>query len=244
MFAIHIHHLCKHFGGIKAVDHLSVSFEPKKITGLIGPNGSGKSTLIDLLTGMTGFDSGTVMLSKKVTLTALDPQGASAYGITRTFQDVRLFQQMPVMDNVLVVLTERNVFVSAFERQKKYHLDKAEEVLRSVGLWEKRNELAAHLSYGQRKLLEIARALAMNASVYLFDEPFAGLYPEMIMTVASVLKDLRDAGKIVVLVEHNMEVIRELCDHCIVMDSGKLLAEGPPSKVLSQIDVIEAYLGE
>ncbi len=104
-----------------------------------------------------------------------------------------------------------------------------------------------NLSYGQRKLLEIARALAMgtmNAKIYFFDEPFAGLFPEMIKIVSSVIRELRDRGNTVILVEHNMEIIRELSDHCIVMDSGKLLAEGSPEKVLAERGVVEAYLGE
>lgn len=236
--------LYKHFDGIKAVDHLSLSFETGKITGLIGPNGSGKSTLINLLTGVIPFDSGILVISDTTRLSEIKPYDVASYNITRTFQDVRLFEQMSVLDNMLVVLTERSVWSSIFETHKEYHLEKTKEALEKVGLWEKRNELAVNLSYGQRKLLEIARALAMSAEIYFFDEPFAGLFPEMIKVVTSVLKDLRAKGKTVILVEHNMELIRELSDHCIVMDSGKLLAQGNPKDVLLQRDVIEAYLGE
>ena len=240
---LRIDDLKKQFDGIKAVDGLSISFEPKKITGLIGPNGSGKSTLVDLLTGMTVIDSGTVVVGETTTFFAIRPQEAMLNGITRTFQDVRVFEQMSVVDNVLVVLTDKHVCGSLFRKHTPPHLGKAIDVLTKVGLWEKRNDLAATLSYGQRKLLEIARALATDVSIYFFDEPFAGLFPEMIRVVSSVLKDLRDAGKTVVLVEHNMELIRELSDFCIVMDSGKLLAEGQPSDVLSRKEVIDAYLG-
>lgn len=236
--------LLKQFDGVKALDHLSISIEKGKITGIIGPNGSGKSTLVNTLTGLTPLTGGTVILDGKLNLTKIKPNVVSTYGITRTFQDVRLFEQMPVLDNVMVALTERNVWSALFERHKKFHLEKAEEVLKRVGLWEKRSELAANLSYGQRKLLEIARALAMKAEIYLFDEPFAGLFPEMIKTVVSVLKELRNAGKTVVLIEHNVALIRELSDYVIVMDGGKLLAEGEPEKVLSMPEVIEAYLGE
>jgi len=244
MSTIKIKNLYKHFDGIKAVDHLNLSFESGKITGLIGPNGSGKSTLINLLTGVVPFDSGVVIISETTKLLRVKPYDMASFDITRTFQDVRLFEQMPVIDNILVVLTKRGIVGSLFEQHKKYHLEKAKEVLERVGLWEKRNELAADLSYGQRKLLEIARALAMNADIYFFDEPFAGLFPEIIKVVSSILKELRDKGKTVVLVEHNMELIRELSDYCIVMDSGELLAEGKPNDVLSQKAVIEAYLGE
>jgi ABC-type branched-subunit amino acid transport system ATPase component len=244
MPTLKIKNLYKHFDGIKAVDRLTLSFEAGKITGLIGPNGSGKSTLINLLTGVVPFDSGTVIVAETTKLSKVRPYEVASLGITRTFQDVKLFEQMPVMDNILVVLTKRSVAGSLFERHKKYHIEKAKEVLEKVGLWEKKDELAANLSYGQRKLLEIARTLAMNAETYLFDEPFAGLFPEMIKIVSSVLKELRDEGKTVVLVEHNMELIRELSDYCIVMDSGEFLAEGKTSDVLSQKVVMEAYLGE
>ncbi len=244
MKSLEIKKLHKHFDGIKAVNGLSVSFEAGKITGLIGPNGSGKSTLINLLTGVNSFDSGIVVVAETTSLSKMLSHEIRDFGMTRTFQDVRLFEQMPVLDNVLLALTERGPTAALLERHKAYHLKQAEEVLEQVGLWEKRNELAVNLSYGQRKLLEVARASAMNAGIYFFDEPFAGLFPEMIKTVASILRGLRDAGKTVILVEHNMELIRELSDYCIVMDAGKLLAEGNPTEVLSRKEVIEAYLGE
>ncbi len=242
--------ISKNFGGVHAVDGLSIGFEKGKITGLIGPNGSGKSTLINLLTGVIQIDGGTVVVSDGEEIKKLASHEVADYGITRTFQDVRLFEQMPVLDNILVVLTKRNVLSSLFETHKKFHLTRAEEVLTKVGLWEKRNELAKNLSYGQRKLLEIGRVLAMqngfgdDSDLFFFDEPFAGLFPEMRKIVISVIKDLKAEGKTVVLVEHNMDIIRELCDHLIVLDSGKLLEEGVPSSVLLKKDVMEAYLGE
>lgn len=244
MLKLEIKNLYKHFDGIKAVDHLSLVFAPSKITGLIGPNGSGKSTLINLLTGVLPYDTGVIIIGGKSRITKMNSYNVASHGITRTFQDVRLFEQLQVLDNVLVVLTSRNVRDAFFEKHKKCHVKKAKEVLEKMGLWKKRNELVASLSYGQRKLLEIARSLAMDTDTYFFDEPFAGLFPEMIKVVVSVLQELRDKGKTVVLVEHNMDLIRELCDHCIVLDDGKLLAEGNPHKVLSQRNVIEAYLGE
>lgn len=236
--------LFKNFDGIKAVDNLSISIEKGKITSIIGPNGSGKSTLVNLLTGMFPVSDGSIVFDEKIVLGKINSHQISTYGITRTFQDIRLFEQMPVIDNILVVLTERNLIGAIFEKHKKFHLDQAEQVLRRVGLWDKHRELAINLSYGQRKLLEIARALAMRSEIYLFDEPFAGLFPEMIKIVVSVLKELLTAGKTVILIEHNMDLIRELSDHVIVMDSGKLLADGRPHDVLSNREVIEAYLGE
>lgn len=242
--------LTKHFDGVAAVDHLSLSFEAGTITGIIGPNGSGKSTLVNLLTGVLPFDTGTLVVSDRIYLHRINSFEAEEYAITRTFQDVRLFEQMPVLDNILVVLTERNLFGALFERHSQFHLAEAERVLRRVNLWEKRHELAANLSYGQRKLLEVARVLAMligggqEAQVILLDEPFAGMFPEMIKIVSEVVRELKQYGKAVVLIEHNMELIRQLCDHVIVLDAGKLLAEGPPSEVLANPEVIEAYLGE
>ncbi len=241
--------ITKHFDGVYAVDGLSITFEKGKITGLVGPNGSGKSTLINLLTGVYQFDKGSVVVSSEE-IKKLKPHEVADFGITRTFQDVRLFEQMPVLDNILVVLTKRNVASSLFENHKKFHLDRAEEVLKKVNLLEKRIELAKNLSYGQRKLLEIGRALAMaegfgnNATLFFFDEPFAGLFPEMRKVVVGVIEHLKQNGKTVVLVEHNMDIIRELCDHLIILDAGKLLAEGEPNHVLGMKEVMDAYLGE
>jgi ABC-type branched-subunit amino acid transport system ATPase component len=240
----------KHFDGIYAVDHLSISFEPGKVTSIIGPNGSGKSTLINTLTGIHQMDGGKIVVGERTELSKVNSYDIPTYGMTRTFQDVKLFEQMTVLDNILVVLTERGMISSLFEKHKAFHLEKAEEVLRRVGLWEKRNELAHGLSYGQRKLLEIARVLGMAHSpsgttdIFFLDEPFAGLFPEMIKVVVSVIKELREQGKTVVLVEHNMDLIRELSDYLYVLDAGKLLAEGKPSEVLARKEVIEAYLGE
>lgn len=235
--------LDKHFGGVAAVDRLSIAIEKGKITSIVGPNGSGKTTLVNVLSGFFPITAGVVVVDG-VTLKRVNAPDIAAYGITRTFQEVRLFNQMPVLDNILITLTERNVVGALFERHNELHLARAEELLRKVNLWEKRREMAGNLSYGQRKLLEIARALAMNADIYLFDEPFAGLFPEMTKVVVSVLKELRTEGKTSVLIEHNMDLIRELSDHTIVMDDGKFLAEGKPSEVLAERKVIEAYLGE
>ncbi|MDI6734005.1 MAG: ABC transporter ATP-binding protein [Patescibacteria group bacterium] len=241
--AIVVRGLVKHFGGVYAVDGLSITIEKGKVTGIVGPNGSGKTTLINALSGILPIDDGKVSFDG-VWLSKVKSYEVSSYGITRTFQDVRLFNQMLVLDNILIVLTERNVFGSLFEKHSDFHLKRAEEILRRVNLWEKRHELAKNLSYGQRKLLEIARALAMNAEIYLFDEPFAGIFREMAKIIAAIVNELRVQGKTVILIEHDMNLIRELCDHVFVLDSGKLLAEGKPEEVLKKKEVVEAYLGE
>lgn len=236
--------LLKRFGGVSAVDHVSLSFEGGKVTALIGPNGSGKTTFINVVTGMLPMDGGTVVVGDNVELSSIRPQDISLFGMTRTFQSVRVIEQISVLDNILFVLTERNVWGALFERHSKLHLDAAEDVLRRVGLWEKKDALGEELSYGQRKLLEIARAISMRSKVCFFDEPFAGLFPEMRTIVGTCIKELRDSGSAVVLVEHDMDIVRNLADHCYVLDSGRLLAEGTPAQVLAEPAVVEAYLGK
>jgi len=235
--------LIKRFNGVNAVDRLSIKIEKGQITGIIGPNGSGKTTLINLLSGVLVLDDGEVILNKTKKLSRILPYQIFSYGITRTFQNVRLFEQMTVLDNILVVITKRNAFSSLFEKHTEYHYKLAKEILQKVGLWEKKNQLAVNLSYGQRKLLEIARALAMKAEIYLFDEPFAGLFPEMRKVVSDIVQGLKRKNKTIILVEHDMGLIREICDYVIVMNEGKLLAEGKPADVLKKREVIEAYLG-
>lgn len=243
MHALEIRNLEKDFGGVRALAGLSLDVLRGKIVSIVGPNGSGKSTLINVLSGVLAADGGVVCI-QGVRLTKIRDAEVPAYGLTRTFQEVRLFEQMTALDNILVVLTSRNLFGSLFERHSEYHLKQAEEVLTRVGLWQKRNDLAVNLSYGQRKLLEIARALAMRAEIYLFDEPFAGLFPEMAKVVVGILEELRREGKTIVLIEHNMELIRKLSDWVFVLDGGELLAAGKPDEVLRKKEVVEAYLGE
>ncbi len=234
----------KHFDGIKAVNGLDLEIAEGKITGLVGPNGSGKSTLINLITGVVQKDKGIMIISEHFKTEKIKPQDMYEYKITRTFQNVRVFEQMSVFDNLLVVLTHRNAINALFEKKKTLYEDRAIHILKKIGLLEKKNELAMSLSYGQRKLLEIGRVLAMDAEIILFDEPYAGLFPEMVKKVSEIIKELRILGKTIILVEHNMQIIRELCDHVVVFDAGEWLAEGSPDKVLSQKNVIEAYLGE
>jgi ABC-type branched-subunit amino acid transport system ATPase component len=235
--------LTKAFGGVRAVDGLSVTIEQGKITALIGPNGSGKTTLVNLLSGMLPSDAGAVVVGAGEELRRIRPYDLPGHGITRTFQEVRLFEQMTVLDNLLVVLTRRGVFAALLERDSAEHLARAREILGRTGLAEKEGELAATLSYGQRKLLEIGRALAMDVDVYLFDEPFAGLFPEMVQTIIEIVRSLREAGRTVVLIEHDMGVIRQLADSIVVLDEGRLLAQGEPAEVLEDRRVVEAYLG-
>ncbi len=243
MAILETHNLKKHFGGVHAVDGLTLSIQEGTLTSIIGPNGSGKSSLVNVLSGVYAIDSGTVSFDG-VTLHAIKPWNVASYGLTRTFQEVRLFEQMTVFDNILVVLTERVALAALGEQQSLFQKAETQKVLQRVGLWEKRNALCQQLSYGQRKLLEIARVLAMDKKIMLFDEPFAGLFPQMVKEVVLILKELREQKRTIVLIEHNMELIRELSDEVLVIDEGKLLAQGKPEIVLKKRAVIEAYLGE
>ncbi len=242
VFALETKAISKSFGAVRAVDQLSISIFREWITCIVGPNGSGKSTLINLLSGMLPIDEGIVVIDT-VGIRVLKAHETPDHGITRTFQEVRLFDQITVWDNIMVGLTERRLFPSLLERTKPRHEEKAEQILRTVGMWEKRDAMAGDLSYGQRKLLEIGRVMALDVSIYLFDEPFAGLFPRMLERVKAILKEMRQQKRTVIFVSHNMDIVRELSDHIFVLDSGSLLAVGEVDEVLGRSTVIDAYLG-
>ena len=242
VFALETKEISKHFGAVRAVDKLSMSVFREWITCIVGPNGSGKSTLINLLSGMLPIDEGIVVIDM-VGIRVLKAHETPDHGITRTFQEVRLFDQITVWDNIMVVLTDRRLFPSLIERTKPGHQERAKSILQSVGMWEKRDAMAGDLSYGQRKLLEIGRAMALDVGIYLFDEPFAGLFPQMLERVKTILKDMRERKRTIIFVSHNMDIVRELSDHIFVLDSGTLLAVGEVDEVLGRSNVIDAYLG-
>ena len=232
----------KRFAAVNALDGLTVSLPKSGMTSIVGPNGSGKSTLINLLSGTLPFEEGIVVIDEKQCRVIL-PHENPSNGLTRTFQEVRLFEQITALDNILVVLTKRGVLQSLLERTSPELLDRAKELIDSVGIWHKHESLAADLSYGQRKLMEIARVLAMDVKIFLFDEPFAGLFPKILDQVKELLKTLKNEGRTVVFVSHNMDIVRELSDHIVVMDTGSVLAEGNVEEVLNMPEVINAYLG-
>ena len=241
-FVLETDEISKHFGAVKAVDRLSISVAREGMTSIVGPNGSGKSTLVNLLSGTLPLDGGMVIIDG-VGLKIVKAHETPDHGITRTFQDVRLFDQMSVWDNLMVALTNRRLFPALKERAKPAYRQRAREILQSVGMWEKQRSLAIDLSYGQRKLLEIGRVMALDVNIYLFDEPFAGLFPQMLERVKAVMKDIRDRGHTIIFISHNMDIVRELSDRIFVLDSGTLLAHGDVDEVLGRPDVIEAYLG-
>jgi len=239
-----IKNIRKNFNGIIALDDLSMEFKKGSIIGIIGPNGSGKTTLANILSGAITNDNGLFVFDECFEVKKINPDETAFYKISRTFQDVRLFNQMSVLDNVLTVISEKSIFDSIFSKHTDFHLKKVKKILEETDLWEKRNCLAANLSYGQKKLLEIARIMASDAKIIIFDEIFSGLFPEMIKKIANIIKSLKDEGKTVLVIEHNMKIITDLCNHVYVLDNGRLLAKGRPKKVLEEEKVLEAYLGK
>ncbi len=241
-YALETSEISKSFGAVRAVDKLSISIPRRGMTSIVGPNGSGKSTLVNLLSGTLPLDGGMVIIDG-TGLRVVHAHETPAHGITRTFQEVRLFDQISALDNILVVLTSRSVFPALMQRNSSERMEKARTILENVGMWDKRDALAMELSYGQRKLLEIGRAMAMSVRTYLFDEPFAGLFPQMLDRVKDIMKLMREEGYTIIFISHNMDIVRELTDHLIVLDSGRLLTQGNVDDVLSSEEVIEAYLG-
>ncbi len=234
--------ISKSFGGIKAVNNLDIKFYSGKILGLVGPNGSGKTTLVNLLTGVYTIDSGKIKIGDSF-FSKILPNKILFYGITRTFQKIRLIEQISVLENIAMVVAKKDIISAIFENNKKFNLNKSKEILKKVGLLEKQNEAAENLSYGQRKLLEIGRVLATNSEIYFFDEPFAGLSPKMREIISEIILELKDQGKTIILIEHDMEIIKNLSDKIFVLAEGKKLKYGKPEEVLSDMEVKKAYLG-
>ena len=235
-------HLNKQFMGIKAINDLSIQIPQAKTTGLIGPNGSGKTTLMNILTGMIMPDSGEISIRDKKR-DRIKSNELRQYRIARTFQDGRFIEQLSVEDNLLLAVAKTSLWGSFKEIKIDDYKDRLEKVLEITTLREHRLKKASELSYGLRKLLEIGRLLMQDAEIYFFDEPFTGLFPEMVEKVCEIISGLQKQGETVVIIEHNMGLIKRLSDYIIVLDHGTLLAEGEPDEVLKNKDVREAYLG-
>lgn len=249
---LEIQHVCMYFGGVHAVEDMSVSLGSDEILGIIGPNGSGKSTLINVLTGVYTPSSGKVIFDGK-DITGLTPHRIAAMGIARTFQNLRVFSAMTVEDNVI---TGNHVniqagFIDSLLHTKKFKNDEsrarreAEELLEFVGLDEMKKEIAGSMAYGQQKRLEIARALASKPKICLFDEPAAGMNSAEALEMMEVIKRVqKERGIGIILIEHNMEAMMTTANRIIVMDTGRQIAEGTPTEIQANPLVIKVYLGE
>lgn len=234
--------LTKQFMGIKAIDNLSIGIPQAMTTGLIGPNGSGKTTLMNILTGMLKPDAGEITIRDKKR-NRIKSHELRKYRMARTFQDGRLIEQLSVEDNLLLPVAENTMWAGFKEVKIDDYKDRMEKVLAMTSLLDHRHKKAEELSYGLRKLLEIGRLLMQDADIYFFDEPFTGLFPEVVEQVCDIIAGLQQQGKTIVIIEHNMGLIKRLSDHIIVLDHGTLLAEGKPDDVLQNQGVREAYLG-
>jgi ABC-type branched-subunit amino acid transport system ATPase component len=224
----------KSYGGVQALEACTVQIEEGTVAGLIGPNGSGKTTLFNVITGYAKADSGEVYLSdRKITNSA--PDKVFAAGIGRTFQLTRIFPSLTVMENMLV--PRRSIRVAS---QKLV----AMELLEFVGIAGYHAAPAGTLSYGQRKLLELAYVLVGDPAVILLDEPAGGVNLSLVNNIADRIRELNAAGKTFLIVEHNMEFVMGLCDQVTVLDSGTVVATGPPDIVRTDRRVLDAYLGE
>lgn len=240
----------KSFDGLKAVDQVSLGLQKGKITALIGPNGAGKTTIFNLISGFIKPDTGQI-LYRGQNIVGLSPWEIASLGIGRLFQDVRVFNRLTVLDNILAAFKGQKgekVVIAVLGRRKVLseearNKEKALELLRFVGLDEKAFDLAENLSYGQQKLLSIARLLAAEADVLLLDEPTAGVNPAMIGQILKVARNLAEQGKTVVIIEHNMNVVVEVADWVYFMDDGQIVSFGLPGDVLADPEVRRAYIG-
>lgn len=228
----------KAFGGLVAVDDVSFALRRGEILGLIGPNGSGKTTALNLISGAQRADGGTITLASRL-IALLPAHRIAQRGIARTFQLVRVLPDSSCLENVAagIAFHAKPVWGPAAE-------DRARTLLSRVGLGDKTDMPAAQLTYIDQKRLELARALGLAPVVLLLDEWLAGLNPSELQVGIALVKMLREEGLTIVIVEHVMDAIRSLCDRCVVMNAGRLIAEGPPAAVLADREVIRAYLGE
>ena len=240
----------KSFGGIVALDGVSLNVEPNTITGLIGPNGSGKSTLFNLISRFYNKDRGEIYFKGKK-IEGIEPYKVAMLGIGRTFQISEVPEKMTVLENLLLAPKNQlgegifSVFLHHLKIKKENEklLKNAYDILEVIQLYNLRNEYAGNLSGGQKKLLSLGRILMSDPALLLLDEPTAGVNPTLVKDLMVAIKNLRDEkGVTILLVEHNMKVISEICDRVIVLDFGKKIAEGTPEEIQRNEEVLEAYL--
>jgi ABC-type branched-subunit amino acid transport system ATPase component len=241
---IEVHGVCKSFGGVLALADCSLSVERGKIAALIGPNGSGKTTLFNVVTGYLRVGQGEVRYDGKA-ITNARPDTIFKLGIARTFQLSRVFAQLSVLENVLVATQSGKGWVRSMVQTKgsKAERKRALEALEFVGLAGKWQDLAGSLSYGQRRLLELAYVMVTDPEVILLDEPTAGVNVKVIEQLAVQIRELNRLGKTFLIVEHNMEFVMDLCDRVTVLHRGATIASGGPDEVREDPLVLDAYLG-
>jgi len=240
------------FGGLRAVNNCNIAMEPGELIGLIGPNGAGKTTVFNMLTGVYLPTEGDIVFEGK-SIVGLKPYNITKRGIARTFQNIRLFKDLTVLDNVKIpyhIHAKHGVLSSVFRLPAYYRgeneiTEKAVECLDVFGLADKRYELSKNLPYGQQRRLEIARALAAQPRLLLLDEPAAGMNPQETHDLMELIQWIRDKFNLtILLIEHDMSLVMGVCERIYVLDYGKIIAEGTPDEIKSNPKVIQAYLGE
>lgn len=242
----------KNFGGVRAVSEMSFSIPEGELAGLMGPNGAGKTTIFNLVTGVYDPDEGSILFRGE-NLVPLKTFDIVHKGIARTFQNLRLFQRSSVLENVMTA-AQQHVPYTFFEgmthlgrwRSKESDIrKKSMELLERVGLADRANQAAGTLPYGHQRRLEIARALALDPKLLLLDEPAAGMNAEEVLSLNSLIRSIHTDFKLTILViEHHMDLIMEICPHIVCMNFGAKIAEGTPDEIQNHPDVLKAYLGE
>lgn len=248
---LQVENLNKAFGGKKVLQDLNFEIMPGEVVGIIGPNGAGKSTLMNVLLNIIKQDSGKIIFDD-YDISNEKTNKITRLGIARSFQDSKPLPQISVHDNIDIsfrynnTIRLKNVFFNrkALKAEEAANLTKIKELLEEVGIPDKLNVQAKDLSYGQGKLIEILKIMVSDSKLVLLDEPFSGLFAEMIKLITAQIRKLAAMGKTIILIEHNMKLIEEICDRVIVLDAGAKIADGTFKEVTSDPTVIESYLGK